>query len=238
MRVVRQVLMAMAMAVAAPPALAEPAVFDLSIRGLRAGTLVVEGVIREGRYRVEGRLDSAGLVDLVRRMRYSGLAEGAVRGKRYTPVLYRESADTGRRQSDAVMEYRRGVPQVKVYDPPRAPDEAALDPATQGGTVDPLTALFAALRDVHPDEACDLGLTLFDGKRRSQVRLGPPEPAAAGEVTCEGEYRRLDGFSAEDMAEKARFPFTLRLAPAPDGRLRVAEVTMDTLYGNARLKRR
>ena len=222
---------------ALPGAAAETAVFDLSVRGLRAGTLSFSGQEAGGRYAVTGRLESAGLVGMLKKVRYDGAAQGAARGGRFTPARYSEKADTGKRRSESVMEYRRGVPQVKVYNPPREAGDGGLDPATQGGTVDPLTAMFAALRDVPKGRECNLSLQLFDGKRRSQVTLGKPKPDAGG-VTCSGEYRRLEGFSAEDMAEKTRFPFTLRLAPTGNGMMRVTEVQMDSLYGKASLKRR
>jgi hypothetical protein len=67
--------------------------------------------------------------------------------------------------------------------------------------------------------------------------LGAPA-AVEGGITCPGEYRRLAGFSADDMAEKTRFPFTVRLVPGTSGLMQVDEVTMESIYGNARLKRR
>jgi hypothetical protein len=129
------------------------------------------------------------------------------------------------------------VPQVKSYAPPRDPDEGGLDPATQGGTVDPLTAMYAFLRDRPAAAACNQRLVLFDGERRSQLALGPPRPADGG-ISCDGEYRRLEGFSAEDMAERTRFPFSLRLEPAAGDLLRVTEVRMQTLFGPAVMARR
>jgi hypothetical protein len=135
------------------------------------------------------------------------------------------------------MEYRSGVPQVKRYNPPRELGSDGIDPSTQGGTVDPLTAMFATLRDVPQGKECNRSLTLFDGKRRSAVVLGAPKAGQDG-VTCPGEYRRLEGFSAEDMAERARFPFTLRLMPAGNGMMQVTEVTMQSIYGAAELRRR
>lgn len=216
---------------------AEDAVFDLSIRGIRAGTLSFDGQVVDGRYAVTGRLESAGLVGLVRNVRYDGQVQGAHKAGRYTPARYVEKADTGKRKSEAVMDYKRGVPQVKVYNPPRAAGDGGLDPAKQGGTVDPLTAMFATLRDVPQGQECNLSLKLFDGKRRSQVTLGAPAKVEGG-VACPGEYRRVAGFSEEDMAEKSRFPFTLYLEPGADGMMRVREVVMESLYGNARLKRR
>ena len=238
-RVALAVLAAVLAAVltASPSRAEDPVVFDLSIRGIRAGTLSFSGEAAAGRYAVSGWLESTGLVGLVRQVRYDGQAEGSLRQGRFTPARYREQADTGKRQSESVMEYRRGVPQVKVYNPPRDLGSDGVDPATQGGTVDPLTALFATLRDVPPGEECNQTLTLFDGKRRSQIVLDAPD-AVEGGLACPGEYRRLAGFSADDMAEKTRFPFTVRLVPGASGLMQVDEVTMESIYGNARLKRR
>ncbi len=230
-------MLGLVFACATAAAAADQVVFDLDIRGVRAGTLSFAGEAGGGRYAVTGRLESAGLVGLLRRVRFDGQAQGVLKAGRFTPARYAETADTGKRQSRSVMEYRRGVPLVKAYDPPRAAGDGGLDPAMQRGTVDPLTAMYAALRDVPAGQECNLTLTLFDGKRRSQVALGAPRATDDG-VTCPGEYRRLDGFSAEDMAEKTRFPFALRLEPRDGGLMQVTEITMESLYGKARLKRR
>lgn len=216
----------------------DSAIFDLTLKGLHTGTLSVSGAIEGKSYAASGVLKSGGLVALVRKVRYDARARGTVVNGTFTPTRYEEDADTGKRRSQSVMDYKAGVPQVKVYNPPKAPRPGDIDPATQGGTVDPLTAAYAALRDVAPEEACKLKLVMFDGRRRSQVVLTDPKPAAGGGLTCAGEYRRLEGFSAEEMAEKARFPFRMTYAPLPDGRLRVMEISMDTIYGKGRLTRR
>lgn len=223
---------------AAPADQTDSAVFDLTLRGIPTGTLSVAGAIEGKSYAAAGVLKSGGLVALVRKVRYDARVSGRVASGRFTPARYEEDADTGKRQSQSVMEYKAGVPQVKVYNPPKAPRPGDIDPATQGGTVDPLTAAYAALRDVAPEEACKLRLVMFDGRRRSQVVLADPEPASGGGLTCAGEYRRLEGFSAEEMADKSRFPFRMTYAPLPDGRLRVMEISMDTIYGKGRLTRR
>ncbi|MBC7141795.1 MAG: DUF3108 domain-containing protein [Rhodobacteraceae bacterium] len=215
----------------------DSAVFDLTLKGIHAGTLSISGAIEGRSYAVSGVLKSGGLLALVRKVRYDARARGTVSDGRFTPSRYEEDADTGKRQSQSVMAYKAGVPQVKVYNPPKSPRPGDVDPATQGGTVDPLTALYAALRDVPEAEACNRKFVLFDGRRRSQVVLAEPKPAKGG-IVCAGEYRRLEGFSAEEMADKSRFPFTMAYAPLGDGRLRVTEISMDTIYGKGRLKRR
>ena len=211
--------------------------FDLRIRGISAGSLVFSGVQEGAGYAVNGKLQSGGLVGMLKRVRYDAQAQGRISKGRYVPSSYSEAADTGKRQSQAVMGYRAGVPQVTQYQPAQKPRSYDVDPSTQGGTVDPLTALYATLRDVDAGQECNRSLQIFDGRRRTELVLGAPQATAAG-VSCAGEFRRVAGYSADDMAEKTRFPFTLSYAPVEGGRMRVVEVATDTLYGRATLTRR
>ncbi len=230
----------LAAAWAAAPGLAraESVQFDLVLRGLTAGRLIYDGRVSGNTYSVAGRLQTSGLAALLKKVRYDATAKGSVSsGGRYTPSAYTEDADTGKRQSQSVMTYRGGVPQVTKYQPARASRDYDLDPTTQGGTVDPLTALFATLRDVAPGKECGTSLKLFDGRRASSVTTSNRKEQG-DRVTCSGEYRRVAGFPADDMAEKTRFPFTLTYKPGPDGLMQVTEVSMDTIYGKGRLVRR
>lgn len=215
----------------------DAAVFDISIRGVSAATLSISGAVKGKAYAASGVLKSSGILGMLKRIRYDASVSGTLSNGRFTPARYEEKADTGKRKSESVMAYRRGVPQVKSYIPPRPPAKGDIDPATQGGTVDPLTALYAVLRDVPAAEACKLRVFLFDGRRRSQVVLTAPK-TEGGNITCRGEYRRLEGFSADDMAEKSRFPFALTYADAGNGMVHVTEISLDTLYGKGRMIRR
>jgi hypothetical protein len=215
----------------------EQAVFDIEIRGFKAGTLTIAGSENTTSYAVSGRLASAGLVGMVRKVSYDATAKGALKAGRFTPRSYTERADTGKRKSEAQMDYKRGVPQVKVQQPPMTPRPNDVDPASQGGSVDPLTALYATLRAVEKGEECKVSVNMFDGRRASKITLAAP--VAEGEaVMCTGEYRRVAGFSEKEMAEKVHFPFTLTYLPRDDGRMHVVEVTTESLYGKARMVRR
>lgn len=233
--------LALGLPVVSTPARAEPvkqeAQFDLVMLGLTAGSLQFSGVEEGGRYAVRGVLASGGILAFLRKVSYDARAHGLIKDGRYRPAEYSERADTGKRVSEAVMDYPRGVPRVVSYNPPREPQKNDVDPATQSGTVDPLTALYATLQDVVPGKECQVTVPMFDGRRSSQLSITAPV-VEGDQVTCQGEYRRIAGFSDKDMAEKTRFPFTLTYAPAPDGRMRVMLVEMDTLYGKARLVRR
>ena len=234
-------LLTAALLAPARPAAAEPlrqeASFDLVMLGLTAGNLTFAGVEEEGSYAVTGTLASGGILAFIRKVRYDAEARGRVQDGRYIPRSYSEKADTGKRQSEAEMTYDDGVPRVMKYAPPRGKREWDVDPATQAGTVDILTALYATLQDVAPGQECNRETAMFDGRRASRLTLGAPTAGEDGSVTCPGAYRRVAGFSPEDMAERTEFPFTLTYAPGPDGRMRVVEVAMETLYGRARLVR-
>lgn len=219
-------------------AAAEEARFDFVLAGLTAGTLSWSGSgAPGGSYSVTGRLKTSGMAALLKKVSYDATASGIISvDGRYQPASYSEDADTGRRQSQSQITYANGVPTVTRSQPERKARPYDISPADQGGKVDPLTAMFATLRDVAPGEECNRTLQIFDGRRASQVTTGAPQ-AQGDKVTCSGEYRRIAGFSADDMAEKTRFPFTLTYAPGPDGKMRVVEVAMDSLYGKARLVR-
>jgi hypothetical protein len=211
--------------------------FDITLRGLQAATLSIAGEQSGNAYSVSGKLESKGLAAMIRKVRFDATVQGRAKGGRYTPAAYSEQTNTGKRKSASQMEYRKGVPQVKALSPPRDPEPNDLNPAQQGGTVDPLTALYATLRDVDAGQECKVALQMFDGRRRSQIALSGRK-AEGDNVTCRGEYRRVAGFSAEDMAEKTRFPFVLTYAPIEQGRMRAVKVTTETLYGTATLTRR
>jgi len=221
------------------PALADGAssgTFDLDIRGFRAGVLQFSGTTSGSSYAVAGKLESTGLAAAIRKIRYDAKSSGRVSSGQWSPARYEEQADTGKRQSQSRMEYSGGVPAEMIKES-REGRPNFVDPATQGGTVDPLTALYATLHDVQVGQACDLKLVMFDGARRSQITLSSAEQDGET-ITCAGEYRRLAGFSDKEMAEKQRFPFRLTYGAAEGDMVRVVSVTMDSLYGRASLTRR
>jgi hypothetical protein len=207
------------------------AVFSVAIRGISAGTLTVKGSESGSNYSASGVLKSGGLLSLVAKVKFVAKSKGSLGKSGFRPTSYEESADTGKRKSSSKMTYKGGVPTVV------AGGTGDLSPASQGGTVDPLTAIYAAFRDVDEAQVCKLDVAMFDGKRRSQVRLRNPR-ADGDMILCDGEYRRLKGFSKADMAEKSRFPFNMYYAKTSDGRYRVEKVVTQTLYGNAVMKRK
>lgn len=222
---------------AAGDARAEQVSYDLSIRGITLGRLTLAAEETPQRYSVAARITNSGVTRVFRRFSYRGQAQGSLDGQRLRPALYIEQADTGRRVSEVELRYAGGVPQVIRYTSPAAAGPDAPDPSTQGGTLDPLSGVYAMLRDVPPEAVCDLDVLLFDGRRQSRIAMRPAGPAA-GLPTCTGSYERLKGFTAEETARHRRFDFRLFYAPGAGGKLQVDRVVFQSLYGQSMISRR
>ena len=233
-------LLALALAGAMAPAGADTIddkiEFDVVLKGLTAGRLAINGTRNETYYSAAGVLETTGIAAMLRKVRYTARVDGKIEAG-LVPEKYTETADTPSRNTVFEMTYAGGTPVKVERTPPRTPKARDVNPSTQGGTLDPLSALYFVLRDVDADKACDFSTFLFDGARRTQVFIGPAKPDGDG-VTCAGEYRRLEGFSEKDMAKKSRMAFTLTYRPTKDGRLQVTQVATDTIYGQGRLERR
>lgn len=212
--------------------------FDLEIRGIRMGQLTWSAVENGTSYAISGVVQTTGLAGMLRKMRYDAKVQGRLTSRGFAPTRYEQSGGTGGRYSEETVTWSGGVPRITRQEPPRSPRPGDADPARQRGTVDTLTTIYATLRDVPVGQACRNGVVMFDGRYRMELELSRAAPAANGGVTCQGAYIRREGFSAEDMAERTRFPFTLHYTPDGAGNLRVQQVTMESLYGNARLVRR
>lgn len=238
----RNAILALSLCAAIPSAafaekIEDKATFDVVIRGISAASLGFSAVQDGNRYAVSGLLKSAGIAAMFRKISYSGTAKGAVSGTRYTPFSYVEQADNGKKKSTSKMTYSRGVPSAVQYTPAREAREKEVNPSSQGGTVDTLTALYAILRDVDAGQECKVSLKMYDGRYVSSIAISKPKKQGDA-VICSGQYRRIAGFKPEEMAERTTFPFSLTYQPVGNGRMRVTEVTMESIYGKAAMKRR
>lgn len=208
--------------------------FNIYLRGIKAGILAFSGLDNGRAYAAAGRLESTGLIGAIVKVRYDAKSRGRITRRGFVPSRYSEKTTGSARNSEVSMTYKNGVPQLN---PSKETGPDAIDPATQKGALDPITAIYGALRDVSRAEVCNYNVRMFDGKRASQVRLSNPAPKGAGFV-CAGEYRRIGGFSAKEMAERQRFPFTLSYDRIGGDLYRVTRIDMITTFGNAVLSRR
>ena len=238
MGLVRWIALVSAVMCAAPAGAEEERLrFDVLYLGLKAGELEIAASVNPTRYALAGRLESTGLVRAVRKVRYDAKSRGTIRAGKMVPDVAWESAAAGKRHSEAEMTFRNGVPQVKTYKPARAPKPEDVDPATQAGALDPLTALYSALREVAPERLCTVGLRTYDGRRLAKLAMRAVE-VSDEKVVCAGTYTRVAGYTADELAEARGFDFRLTYRPAANGKWQAVHLDLETLFGRAQLVRR
>ncbi|MEM1360715.1 MAG: DUF3108 domain-containing protein [Pseudomonadota bacterium] len=220
------------------PATSDEGAFTVSLAGIRAGIIAFSGEeTGGGRYTARGSARSSGLVGSVLDISIDTVAIGRVDGNTYRPSNYRQTGKEGDNVRDMKFTYRGGVPAVTRTPPRELPDHVAR-PANQAGTIDPTTTAFAMLRDRPRDLLCELNVDLYDGRRRANIRYTELKSGRNGGFVCKGEYRREQGFTPEELAERPFWPFSVIYTPLGNDLYRVAEVRVPTTFGPVRLRRR
>lgn len=212
----------------AAPARAGEARFAVRLLGLPVGQLSLAARTSPAAYAASARFRTTGAVGLLALIRFDLSAQGRLVAGLPRPALYSEAMNTGRRRSSTQLTATRGA-----LRPASAGATHAADPPP--GALDPMTALWTALRDQPAAALCALDAPVFDGTRQTHIRL-TTRHVANGTVTCSGTFTRLKGYSPAELAERRRFPVSVTYAPqGPLWRARSAMA--QTLHGKARLLR-
>lgn len=211
--------------------------FDARLLGVPVGQLRLAARERDGGYGVTSTFATKGLASIVD-AGFRLTARGRITRASLAPSRYEERIDTGSRRSTVQLSYHDGVPRITGGNVAAevAADPEALDPAAQTDTVDPLTALYGALRARPAEGLCRYGVTIFDGQRRATLAMSGRRDEG-GRVTCTGAYTRRAGFSASEMQRQRVYPFAITYAPA-GGLMRAQALTVRSSYGTARLIRK
>ena len=210
--------------------------FDVRFGSARVAQLILAVNETGETYALAGRANSTGLVAIFRSFRFDLAATGRRNGNAFIAFSYREDVDTGQRASTVSMRWQGGTPVIDARAPDGPIEAWDIEPSAQTGTIDPLSALYSVLRPRPEAELCNLNQAVFDGRRRSQITLGAPRADGATRV-CGGAYRRIAGFSPEDMAERTEFPFTASFVQDAAGQWILQSVDLQSLYGPVRITR-
>ncbi len=211
------------------------ATFDFFLAGIRAGELKFTGQESGGRYTAASSIRSAGMVGIFADFFFDGSATGSVTASgRVVPDSFVSRSKSPRAERDTRIEWQGGAPVSVSVEPPRS---SSPDPASQAGTLDPVSAGFALFRDGPAGEICDTRVDVFDGSRRSRLELGAPKLGSDGEISCAGRYARLEG-EEHSMSAKQDHGFRLVFRANGDGVARLERIEAPTGFGTAVAERR
>lgn len=201
--------------------------YDVRLLGARVGVMTIAATEKNGYYAARSRFSTAGIVGALKSLSADVSVQGRVAGSMLRPQAYSEEIHDGSRVSNVKVRFWPGTPRLMEGDP--GSDAPPARPASLGAALDPLTVLYAALRDQPRDTLCRFSADVFDGHRLARLAL--TQPAPQGErVTCHGFYRRLEGYG--DERQNRNVPVSVEYEPA-GGEMRAARVRVETKYGPA-----
>lgn len=213
---------------------AAEAQFDFRVMGFPLGSVAMTWTTSGPRYGATANVDATGVVGFFTSFFFHGTATGTLAADgTVVPVRFEAESKSSREVTQTTIAWRNGAPATVTIVPPR--DNVA-DPAEQGGTLDPVSAAFRLLRDVPQAEACNVSVDMFDGSRRSRLKVAKAEAQGAG-LVCRGSYTRMKG-DALGSLDRNQFPFTLTYSVGADGIARVERIEAPTNFGTAVVARR
>ncbi|MCP5072812.1 MAG: DUF3108 domain-containing protein [Rhodobacteraceae bacterium] len=215
----------------------ESHVFDLFVRGFKAGSISASTNMNDTHYATSGSVQPTPFLRKLRDIGYQGSVWGTYAGFNFKPAKYSGNTKTGSRHSRVAMRFSHGRPIVDSYRPERDPRDYDIDPSAQHGTVDPLTAAYSIFADSPVSKLCNRSIQMFDGRRRSRLTVASPRPGPDG-LTCKGTYTRVAGFSPSAMQKRVNFPFTLVYDQQDDGTYQLMSFSTTTTFGAAKAERR
>ncbi len=225
---------ALALGLLASQALAENSTFDFYVSGIPVGKMSLSTSETKSSYSARSRIEASGFIGMLLTFYYDGESKGAItRQGAIVPALFEAHSKTPRTDRRTRIDWKNGTPVSVNVNPAR---DNAPDPAKQTGTIDPISAGFAILRDLPQDQLCDKTLMVFDGSRLSRLRLDPAKDGG-GTFTCVGKYARVEG-EAHTLSDQREFPFELVFSKQSGGVGRLEQIQTDTSFGRAVLRRR
>jgi Protein of unknown function (DUF3108) len=187
--------------------------FGVRLYGAPVGRMVVAANTDGKSYAAKGEFRTTGLAGLLARVRFTMSAHGVGTVPRLSPRSYSEDLDTGYRSSSTSLAF-----------------------AASDSRIDPLSALLAVLVDRPASTGCAFDGQTFDGERSMRVRMRAATESADG-LVCAGQLTRVQGYTAEEMAQATGFPFSVQFNRTGD-RLVVERADVKTIHGQVALVRR
>lgn len=208
--------------------------FDVVYGPLNVARISVASRETGGSYAVGVDIRATGLAAAFARIDFRMNAEGYFGSPTLNVASYRETIDTGQRESTVDMVWQGGRPVIRSQE---AGTVTPVPPSrVRSGAVDPLTAMYRLARARPEEELCGWSASIYDGARLASVTVGPPS-RQEDVITCQATHRRLEGFPADDLARFPAFNFTATFRPVGD-LWQLTEVATGTIYGTVRILRR
>jgi len=154
------------------------AIYKIRFAGLNLGDFKVWSNVAGGKYSIQGQGKIKFLTGMIFEIKGGSSSSGRVSGKNSRPIpdAFSFTFTTKKKQGYLRMKFTNGaVAQVASQPPLRThPDAIQVTAKHVNGVLDPLTALFFAVRATRPGDhgsVCDRNVAVYDGKYRFDLQL-------------------------------------------------------------------
>ncbi|MDE2790259.1 MAG: DUF3108 domain-containing protein [Paracoccaceae bacterium] len=213
--------------------------FGIYLGGVMLGTVTVDAEVEDTRYKASVSITPTGLLETIVKVQHRSRVAGAIGQGDLRPWHYRSRTLTRKRKSEVDMIYVDGRPSIRLILPEREPRDHDVVPADQIGTLDPTSAAFKMFRSVSRDDLCNTAQEIFDGRRRTRLVVEAPEfNDGEDEVHCPAIFKRVAGYSPEQLAKRSDFRATLTFKRQGDGLYQMQKIAAESTFGDVKILRR
>jgi hypothetical protein len=218
--------------------------YAVRILGFKVGSMHLATSQTATTYGAAAKFKTTGLAGAISTVYFDVTATGRQVNGRLRPTRYTERMDTGEKLSDGAMSWHNGLPQMEGA---RFARDVRVSNSDLRTSVDPMTVLYMVFRDMAASDLCTIDQPVFDGERLARVTLTQRSQTNRN-ITCSGQFRRIAGYSDDDLKNHAIFPIHITYAPADQGadkrakiaadtEMRLHQMKVKTIYGNATVTR-
>lgn len=166
-------ILAIAPSVAAEPSTRHRTEYRISLLGFPVADAVFNTIFDGERYRIEGRLQSFGLADVLERTRGTAIISGSMGEDFIRTRNYRISYSSGSKIKSTAIDFRDGNVVDTRNQPPvnRREPWVPLQEEHLKGVIDPISALIVPGNGQPPEAICNRTLSVYDGGMRADLAL-------------------------------------------------------------------
>ncbi|MEL6979345.1 MAG: DUF3108 domain-containing protein [Pseudomonadota bacterium] len=190
-------------------------------------------------YSSEGKLETDGVAGWFVAAKAQASALGALDASALEPERLDVTADSDGEAWRMSIAFSGGAPSEVSAEPPLRSRKWDIDPASQTGALDPISAIVRAMTGPMTSASaaapCERTLPVFDGRKRYDIVLEEQIDERVKDgvtiIECAARWTRVSGFKPK-MMRKPDYPFTARFA-IRDGLTVPVRIWGDTEFGGA-----
>jgi hypothetical protein len=217
--------------------------YDTYAAGMRVMRMHAFFGMGPSNYRIELDYHTTGLVGFFYRGHQTNTVQGIWQNEQPEPLQFFGVGAWHGTQRRTLIDYDRGLPQVKELVPPQQSEREPVPPELQANTIDTLSALAQLMRHVEEDHSCDTTARTYDGRRVLEIaahtageqQLPRTDLSSFSGMTmrCDFQGRELAGFlhGQDDPEHRQPLHGIAWLAPLlPDSPPLPVRISFQTLW--------